>query len=55
MTYIKDWNKYYSMEESSKILDERIKKRAKIFAEKVVKRNKTNRLKNVEIKEVNYV
>jgi len=55
MVYIKDWKKYYTMEESSKILDLSIKKRAKEFAEKVVKWNKEKRLKNLEIKELSYV
>lgn len=36
MVYIKNEKKYYTLEESSDILDERIKKRAKKFSKEVV-------------------
>ncbi len=42
MVIIKDWKKYYTMEESSKILDEKIEKRAKIFAKKVIEKQYIN-------------
>jgi hypothetical protein len=39
---------YYTMEESSVILDKKIKVRAKDFAQKIVAKNKANRLANNE-------
>ncbi len=38
MVYIKDNIKYYTLEESSDILDQKIKKRAKKFSKEVVLR-----------------
>jgi hypothetical protein len=38
MVYIKDNKKYYTLKESSDILDQNIKKRAKKFSKEVVSR-----------------
>jgi len=49
MVIIKDWKKYYTMEETSKILDEKIEKKAKIFAKKVIEWQKKNNINNEEL------
>ncbi len=55
MVVVKDWKTYYTMEESSQILDERLEKRAKSFAQKVVSRNTKKHITESTIKKLSYV
>ncbi len=55
MVIVKDWKKYYTMEESSKILDERFKKSAKKFAQEVIVKSKKNKRDESQVNEPSYV
>lgn len=51
MPIIRNWKTYYTLEEASIISDKRIKERAKVFAKKVLDKQKENSL----VKEECYV
>ncbi len=51
MSIIRNWKTYYTLEEASTISNKRIKERAKVFAKKVLEKQKENTL----VKEENYV